>query len=194
MSTLLSILIPSTPDRAMMHSRLITELEGQIILLGLRSQVEILLYLDDYEFTIGAKRNWLLDKAEGEYLAFVDSDDRVSFDYLQEQMGVVWSGMDVGSLAGHYIPKGGRQQTFVHSMRHKGWYEFDGILYRSPNHLNAIKSSIAKQIRFPETSFGEDKDYSQRLQESGLIKTEHDTRGVIYYYDYIPNKKNGNTR
>lgn len=59
---------------------------------------------------------------------------------------------------------------------------------RPPNHLNCIRSNIAKQFKFPEVNHGEDKSFSDQLRDSGLIKTEHYIEQVIYYYDYRTQK------
>ena len=59
---------------------------------------------------------------------------------------------------------------------------------RYPNHLNCIKSSIAKQFKFPEINFGEDTLWADKVFKSGLIKTEHFIDKVIYHYKYITNK------
>jgi len=39
--------------------------------------------------TIGAKRNQLLHRAKGDYVAFVDDDDLVSSDYVNKVLSAV---------------------------------------------------------------------------------------------------------
>ena len=61
------------------------------------------------------------------------------------------------------------------------WYTgSDNIFYRTPNHLNPIKRSIAKNVKFPEINFSEDKIYSDKIYR--MIKTEEFITEPIYYY------------
>jgi hypothetical protein len=65
-----------------------------------------------------------------------------------------------------------------------GHFRKDGIQFRTPNHLNTIKTSIARQVRYPEISHGEDQDYSHRLWDSGLMKTEALIGDRMYIYQF----------
>ena len=47
-------------------------------------EVEIVKFIDKGELTIGAKRNQLVKRSKGEYIAFIDDDDLVSFDYVSK--------------------------------------------------------------------------------------------------------------
>ena len=61
------------------------------------------------------------------------------------------------------------------------------IIIRYINHLNILKTEIGKQIWFKDISNIEDADYSLRLKNSNLIKTEC-THGIIQYLYYYNNK------
>jgi len=74
---LLSLLICSLKDRQGYLERLMQILDPQLS--GIEDKVEVIVELDNGERSIGAKRNALLDKAKGEYLAFIDDDDIISF-------------------------------------------------------------------------------------------------------------------
>jgi hypothetical protein len=67
-----------------------------------------------------------------------------------------------------------------------GHFKKDGIQFRTPNHLNTIKTEIAKQVRYPEISHGEDQDYSHRLWNSSLMKTESLIGERMYIYQFNP--------
>ena len=150
---------------------------------------EVLLDIDRGSKSIGAKRNSLLSKAAGEYLSFIDDDDIVGDNYFEHAFKGIEQGVDACGLTGIITEDGQNPKKFVHSMRYDSWYEKDGVYYRNNNHLNVVKSSIAKQMHFPETNQGEDHDYSKQLLASGLIKTEYwDENEVIYHYDYRSKK------
>lgn len=183
----LSILIPTLPSRADMFCSLCEKLLDQKKPFN-EDDIEILVStLEDP--TIGAKRNMLLERATGEYIAYIDDDDDVSDDYIKLLMEGIEKNIDCCSLTGKYYINGKFDAYFEHSLIYKEWktnYNLtkpDQIKYeRFPNHLNCIKTSIAKQFWFPKVNHGEDKDWSTQIHESGLLRTEHYIDSVIYHY------------
>lgn len=181
----LSILICTIPSRAASFGRLITELRGQMLAyapaVGIISNAST-------ELSIGAKRNWLLEKAESDYVCFIDDDDRVCSNYIDLLMAGMEKGVDCCSLIGEITFDGRNPKKFIHSLDYTDWYEKNDVYYRSINHLNCIKTSIAIQIGFTHKNHGEDYDFSLKLKESGLLKTEHKIYQTIYFYDYRTKK------
>jgi hypothetical protein len=60
--------------------------------------------------------------------------------------------------------------------------------YRPPNHLNCIKSLLAKQVPFIHKNYSEDTDWALELASKNLLKSEKTISEIIYFYQYI--KKN----
>ena len=81
-----SILMLSIPSRLDKYKKLQDKLLGQI---GDREDVEVLCLIDNKAFHIYEKRNELLQMARGSYIAFLDDDDDVSDDYIEEIMNVI---------------------------------------------------------------------------------------------------------
>jgi glycosyltransferase involved in cell wall biosynthesis len=177
MSKKFSILICSLSSRAEKLQRLMNALQPQ-----LNNFVEVLVKTDNGEIPIGRKRNLLLEEASGEYLAFVDDDDLVAEDYVKKILEAIESKPDCCGIQGIITFQGQGARMFIHSLKYKEWFEQNGIYYRCPNHLNPVKREIALMVRFPETNFGEDKDYSTRLLP--LLKEERFISGVVYHYLY----------
>ena len=79
-------------------------------------------------------------------------------------------------------------KIFEHSIDYKEYKTnpptFAITYERYPNHLNVIKTDIAKQFKFPEISFGEDTSFATQVFKSGLLKTEGYIGDVIYHYKY----------
>jgi glycosyltransferase involved in cell wall biosynthesis len=185
----LSILIPTIESRKILLMNLLGELHKQTI--NYPGNVDVL--TETGSGTIGAKRNKLLERATGEYICFIDDDDEVSKDYIPEILKAIESKPDCVSLRGVITWDGANPEIFEHSIKYNGYVTHTipkgGIKYeRYPNHLNAIKSEIAKQFKFPETNHGEDTDWATQVFKSGLLKKEVYIDKVLYNYKFIPNK------
>lgn len=181
----LCILIPTLKIRSQLLSNLLDILLPQITSRPLQD-VKILIEVDNTELTIGAKRNLLTTKAHNlynpDYIVFVDDDDTLSPDYIEKIMKAIESNPDVIGIVGQQTTNGENPRTFIHSLKYNSWFEKNKIYYRNPNHLNPIKTEIALKVKFPNKSFGEDKDYSMAILP--LLKTEVFIPETIYYYDF----------
>ena len=84
MKTQLSILTPTIPGREKQLLELTEKIQKQIGDLP----VEHLSLCDNRKRSIGAKRQSLVDIAQGKYIAFCDDDDDISDDYVEETLPV----------------------------------------------------------------------------------------------------------
>lgn len=180
----LSILICGLQSRMTSFTELTASLYTQYN--GL--EVQMITDVDSGEKSIGEKRNDLLERAEGDYICFIDDDDTISKDYIFKIMTALESNPDCCSLMGVITWDGKLPELFEHSIKYSEYKTnppTKGIRYeRYPNHLNVIKSSIAKQFKFPEINHGEDKSWADKIFKSGLLKIEAKIDGVIYHYQY----------
>lgn len=149
--------------------------------------VEILINDSDSD-TIGTKRNDLLDRSRGQYICFFDDDDTPEPNYIEEQLKVAMSGCDCGSFMGYLYEDNVFKKPFIHSIKFTEYSSDDSYYYRPPNHLNAIKSNIAKQYKFPDNNFGEDTVWAMQICNAKALKSEYVTNGSIYNYYYRSNK------
>jgi len=182
----LSILICALPARRALRERLVDALYAQM---GTRQDVEIIID-EREEITVGEKRQALLKKARGYYVAFVDDDDMVAHDYVDRVTDAVTSpdygpllSVDCASLVGVITTNGEKPQEFRHSIAYEGWYTKDGVHFRCPNHLNPIRRDLALQVGFHNSNVGEDADFSKRLRP--LLQKEASTGDKpLYFYFY----------
>lgn len=183
---LLSILIPTIKR----HDRLFTKLKFELYaqMLPYAGQIE-LLSDDSEDDPTGTKRNRLVERATGEWLSQIDADDGVCDNYVKLLMQGAESGSDCASLKGEYSVDGKFDGIFEHSLRYKEWKTTSNeVKYeRNITPLNMIRSSIAKQFKFPDISWGEDHVWSKLVNESGLLKSEYYIGEVIYYYRKLSN-------
>lgn len=178
----LSILIPTLPERVGFLRRLRSVLDPQMQ----GQPVELLLDARPRPVSIGTKRNALLDRARGDYVAFCDDDDLVSANYVADVLAALKDGPDCAELRGVITTNGANPKRFHHFIQCQKWEEKDGVYLRYANHLNAIKRELALQARFPEINHGEDKDFSDRVKP--LLKTMGAIPRTIYFYDYRTKK------
>jgi glycosyltransferase involved in cell wall biosynthesis len=174
---ILSILIPTLRRRNAQLRLLLDAVYSQQV-----DGVEVLLDIDDGEDTVGKKRQRLLSKARGEFVAHIDDDDRISPTYVSKILSAIEKNPDVVGLTGIITTEGLNPKKFIHTMQCKTWYEHENCYYRNPNHLNPVKRELALQVGFKDINCGEDKDYSDRLLP--LLKTEVFIPETLYYYQF----------
>jgi glycosyltransferase involved in cell wall biosynthesis len=177
----LSILIPTLESRKEKMRKLRYKLYWYIgVLRGYGAGIEVLEELDNGELSVGAKRQKLLERAQGDYICFIDDDDMVPDDYVEKVLKAIETEPDCCSLTGElHWPNGGIER-FEHSIKHDKWEKKDNVYLRYPNHLNAVKRELALQTGFKDMGHGEDRDYSDRLKP--LLQSEAEIEGVIYHY------------
>ncbi len=189
---MLSILICHLCSRKDLLERLLAVLKPQIgyasdDFIGERyfestdGQVQIIVEEDNGKLAIGAKRNKLLERSGGRWICYVDDDDLVALDYVAKIIKALESNPDACAMEGIIYQRQHPPRIFSHSVWNFGWYDHGGKYFRTPNHLNPVRRSIAMQVKFPcHLSHGEDRWFSQRV--SPLIETEAVIPGQIYFY------------
>lgn len=174
-----------------MFDSLLASTERQIEVIG-RDLVEVL--YDNRpkgSVTIGQKRNDLLEKADGEWVVFVDDDDSIPGHYVDRvcKALLAYSPDCVGykiactfkDIQGKFV----RSAIAKVSRVYEDWYENkDGFDYAQMiYHKNPVRKALAMQVKFPDQSFAEDYDYAKRLKP--LLKTEAFIDDYLYYYRFI---------
>ena len=178
----LSILVPTVPSRIdYFFPRIMKELVKQV---GNRKDIEIIGLFDNKMKSIGAKRQDLLSLARGEYLTFVDDDDRISDDYVSSIIHAIETNPDIDCIVYNSITciNGGSPILCKYGIEFEYDYILDGKEWRGkPAHTMIWKSSIAKTHQFNDMGHGEDVNWVKRAYLD--IKTQHRIDKVLYHYD-----------
>lgn len=176
---ILSILIPSIPSRFDKMIKLYNHINNQI---KNKSDVEILIWIDNKNRSIGMKRNDLVQMAKGEYLAFVDDDDNVSLSYIEEMLKGCESGKDIISFM--QLAKINDSWSYIDFSINNINDEFrpNSITRRKPFHVCGIRSEIAKKYSFPDVGYGEDWNWMEQVLKD--VKTEYKIDEVLHFYNY----------
>lgn len=186
----LSILVPTVPNRLeTFYPRIMKVLLEQTKNTG---SVEILGFFDNKKRTVGEKRQNLLDLAKGEYLVFIDDDDRISEDYVDSILQAIKENPNCDCIVFDCICKieNGPETYCKYGIE----YEYKTVgqnWYGKPAHTMVYKSSIAKKHRYINSNYGEDMDWVKKAWKD--IKNQVRIEKVLYYYD-CKNKTTSETR
>lgn len=176
---LLSIIIPSTYDRERMTQNLVKSIRQRIFV---QNEVEILVEYDNREMSIGKKRQMMLEKAKGKYVAHVDSDDALDMDYIPEILKAI--AKDPDHIGFRIRCMGTKLREAVISNKFNDWRENGAIYERMPYHKSVMKREIALQVGFEDLRFGEDYKFSKKLKMMALIQSEIFIDKFLYFYRY----------
>lgn len=190
-SVKLSILMPTIPERRDMAIQLTGKVHHQrqsLLLNGSRlSEYDIEFVVDnsprfiDGGPSIGAKRHSLVQRAQGEYLLFLDDDEGIAGNYLEVLLQLCETGADVCTFRS--IAKLEQYWTVIDmSLLHEENEQAspDRIVKRRPWHINAIRSDIAKQFCFEDINYGEDWKWMEQVLTK--CHKEAHTDAIIHEY------------
>lgn len=156
----LSILIPSVPERTAHLSRMVDELNKQIA----GKPVELLVVTDNRKRTTGAKRNLLIEQAQGQFIVFVDDDDVLLPNYVDSLLRHIEDNPKadciVFDVAVYLEGKFSKLCKYGIEYEHS---EDSQYYYRKPNHLMCHARRLASRHKFLDISYGEDDEWGKRI-------------------------------
>ena len=178
----LSVLIPSLTCRHKRLNKLLYDLANSFNNDG---SIEIVVFVDNKQISIGHKLNRLIQEAQGEYICFLADDDSYSDNFLSVIQDVLRKhSPDVFTFDIKCYFNGRFSKPTIHSIRYDSWFETNDGYFRNVGQQNIIRASIAKKFLFADTSSGEDLKWAEELQESGLLKTELYVKDIRYNYNF----------
>jgi hypothetical protein len=171
-----TIAVLTVPERALDLIRIKAILHHQI---NGNPEIEVM-FAPQEGWTLGQKRQWCLDNAQGEYFNFIDDDDLIAHDYID----TIWpllDGIDYVGFRMQHFSYGVKSKPTYHSLRYDTWYDDADGFYRNVSHLNPMAIHIARQGRFAGY-YGEDFRWSQDVRP----QTEHYIDKCMYMYMDAP--------
>lgn len=187
---MLSILIPSIPERASRLTKLLKELHKQIDFCNRihdsLGSVEIIID-DSLSFrqgglSIGEKRNSLLNRATKDYVCFLDDDDWISPDYIETLLRLCNQGQDVCTFKSLF--KCDDYWTVIdmklNSVNDGATPEKE--VKRNAWHICPMRRTIAVGVEFSSLNHNEDWDWMNRVLQS--VTTEAKSNRILHNYNH----------
>ena len=181
----LSILTPTLPSR-------LDYIKNLMININYQSQfgsVQWLYLGDNKSKTVGEKRNLLLDMADGEWVCFVDDDDKIHDHFVEDILNVIKTAPDKSVITfwGTQSTNGHKDAPFRYG-RHFGRNfkkEIDGIRWKVmlPDHLCVWRKEIIKE-RFPLKNLAEDHDWARAMVNHYDDNDQFEIQKYLYHYEY----------
>lgn len=185
MTPILSILMPTIPGRIMESSGLIYTIDHQIGTLP----VEFIYLGDNKKVSLATKRNRLLGMAQGDYVCFVDDDDRVANNYVSELVKATEQGSDVIVFQELYSENGGPLKPVYFDIGFECDRNFEDHYERLPHYRMPMRREIVKGFKFPEEgkiAMGAGDDFYYAKAQRPYLKTQTKIDQALYFYDYSP--------
>lgn len=186
----LSILIPTIPERKDIFTKLYKNVFDQIELCNINHPVlgfcEILSDDDKKVIyggkTVGKKRNDLVQRAEGKYLCFLDDDDNVPANYIETLLRMAMSDRDI--LTFRSLFKCDLYWSVCDMSLHNEIEEAtpETIFKRPPFHICPVKTELAKRFEFPNKNNAEDWEWMSQVLT--LVTTEEKTNIILHQYNH----------
>ena len=178
----MTFLIPTIQGREASLLRLVGSIHEKMTRIAPHLRYKINLAFDNRETSIGLKRQQLLQHAEGKYTTFIDDDDEITDEYIEDIVQTIAGSFHVMRLRGRIYP-----YTFTHSLDTKldSHMAIGEVFLRPPNHLNPMMTDIAKMVHFRDASYGEDLDWTIRLAKTGFLTREYKSDDSRIHYIYM---------
>lgn len=180
---LLSVLVAGVPSR--LATGVPASLGALLQQAKARADVEVLYLVDNKKRTIGAKRTALLQIARGAYVSYVDDDDEVAIDYIENIAQAAARGTADVIVFPIKVTLDGASEGIVEPsvlspVQEK--YHANGVTKRRPIQIACWRRSLVADIAFPDTSIGEDHAWGDLA--SARVITEERIDMVLYHYKF----------
>ena len=188
---ILSILIPTLDSRKEYLNNMLDNINSQINKLS-EGIHHIELCIDNrVSKSTGEKRNFLLEKAKGKYVWFVDDDDEISTNAIKLIVNALKSNPDVIGIDGWMTTDGENRVDWEMRLGHPYCAtKRDGkeFYLRFPNHISVMRTEIARQVKFKHVTMGEDYAWAKEINDRCLLKTEAVIGVPLYHYKFRSKK------
>ena len=192
---ILSILVPSIPERWLKLNRLKRSLESQLELIKehyMLGSVEVI-YDDSLSFlhgglSIGKKRQSLVEKATGKYLCFLDDDESISPNYIESLLRLCNYDLDICTFRAIVKMKDSWGLVDMRlSYKLNDQFTPEHTIRRPPWHMCPVRTEFAKLYEFKNINNAEDFVWMAKVLEH--CTTESHTDKILFQYNHSNNSE-----
>lgn len=146
--------------------------------------VEVIVVIDNKTRMLGIKRNDMVNMAQGDYITFVDDDDKISYDYVSSLLNAIDinENIDVINFMVNVSLNNEPFKPCYYSVDHKQDFNKENSYHRLPNHIMCIKRQLCIDTPYKPIIYGEDSAFSKELAPK--IKSEYNINKILYEYHY----------
>lgn len=180
-----SILIPTISQRDALFRRLLDVLLPQLD--AHDGRVRVLAWWNNGTPGLPHIRQELVEAAGTDYVSFVDDDDLVEPDFVDQVAAALASRPDHVGFRVAYHVDGELREVCDHSLRHGRWRRDRQLgLIRDVTHLDPVRRDLALRADFRRTrpGFAEDRVWVAQVRRH--LRTESYVDRVLYHYLYSP--------
>jgi hypothetical protein len=186
-----SILVPTLGERRALFERLMAGLLPQTD--RYTGRVRVVGWLNNGRPSLPEIRQTLVTRADTDYVSFVDDDDLVSLDYVDEIMAALDQRPDYVGFQVQCYSNDRPTLVAYHSLKYGDWVNLPDRYLRDISHINPMRTSLARTADFRRARPGapEDRAWVGQLRRSGVLKHEVTVDRVMYHYLYSTSRQPG---
>ena len=181
---LLSICIATVPPREKYLNRLLFEIQNQIIKDNLHDKIEVLVFEDNFENSVGEKFNRLIESSSGKFCVIIGDDDMISSNYCKLITDEIIKNPNVDQISHNHRYYHNNKKKFIRievSNKNDG----ESIVY-----LNFLKCNVSKYYDDRNEDWEIKMNVNQLLtnleyKELSLLKTSNKSFKMIFLMIFI---------
>lgn len=179
---ILSVLVPSIPERLIELYNLLKTYQSYIDKYNLAEQVELLSICDNKKRTIGKKRSDLIAMAQGAYIVISDDDDQLTECYFMFIRSEIEKGADV--ITYDQLARINHEYSIVRFGHNNPIEDFNksGITLRPAWHCCTWKREVVENIKFDNIMWGEDSPWA--LMANKAAQTTSHIPEICHIYEH----------
>lgn len=177
----LTVCFPTIVGREKEFEYIFNKIGNQVRDLNLTEEIDSVLFKDNKEISIGAKRDSIYKNCKGLFSVQIDDDDDVSDDFIESIYKAITQNPDadcIGYLE-RVIMDGVTKYSKI-SNQFNDWATTPSGYERTPFFKVPIKTKLCQQIGVADMRFGEDHDFAKRIKP--LLHNEVFIDKALYYY------------